>query len=87
MPKTAATSAEYRCRCARERTARWRARTRRGALVLPLELDSEMLDLLQRLEHLRDSQITGRQAIAGAARRVLTRAMGLLVRHELQNFR
>jgi hypothetical protein len=79
--------ADDRRRRARERTARWRKRVRRGQMVLQLEIDGDMLDLVQRLEHVGDAELADRRAVALAARRLLTRALALLVHQELRNIR
>ena len=46
-----------------------------------------MLDLLQRLEYLRDGELANREAVATAALRLFTRAIGVLLRQETRKLR
>jgi hypothetical protein len=82
MPRAAATSAADHRRRARERTARWRKRVHRGHMVLPLEVNTDLLDILVRMGALRDHQLDDRRVVATAVSTLLIRALGALMRQE-----
>jgi hypothetical protein len=63
-------------------TARWRERLRRGACVLPVEVDGTTFDLMERFGGLKDSKTGDRQAVAIALGKVLRRALKALLREE-----
>ena len=79
-------SADDRRRRARERTARWRSRVRRGHMILPLEINTDLLDILIRLGAVRDHQLDDRRVVTAAVHKLLTRALAALMRQE-QKFR
>jgi len=45
-------------------TARWRERLHRGAAVYPVEVDSQLFDLMERFGELKDTKTGDRQAVA-----------------------
>ena len=56
-------------------TARWRERLRRGACVLPVEVDGTTFDLMERFGGLKDSKTGDRQAVATVLGKLLRRAL------------
>ena len=75
MTKTAAQRAQ---RVADVRA--WRARQKRGAIVLPVEVDGELFNLMCRLRLLEPARETDRRATADALGKLLRRALGALKR-------
>jgi hypothetical protein len=65
-------------------TRRWRERLERGAVVLPVEVDGEVFDLMERLGLLAAADATNRRAVANALGKLLRRALGAL-RRELNS--
>jgi len=74
-----ATLAERRRQRVRD-TQNWRARLKRGAIVLPVEVDGEVFDLMVRYGFLTSGQETDRREVAGALEKLLHRAMVALRR-------
>jgi hypothetical protein len=64
-------------------TAAWRARQKRGAVVLPVEVDGDLFDLMARLRLLASGHETNRRAVADALGKLLRLAL-VVLRRELE---
>jgi len=67
-------------------TQAWRARQKRGAVVLPVEADDEIFDLMARLRLLGAGRETDRRAVADAFGNLLRLALAAL-RREIDSHR
>jgi hypothetical protein len=63
-------------------TRQWRERLHRGAAVYPVEVDSQLFDLMERFGGLKDSKTGDRQAAATPLGKLLRRALEALLREE-----
>jgi hypothetical protein len=77
----ALTAAERRARRA-EDVKRCRARQRRGVILCSVEVGEEIFDLMIRFGGLREGDAGDRQAVSDALERLLSRALGALLRED-----
>jgi len=61
-------------------TQAWRARQKRGAVVLPLEVDEEVFALIHRLDLLRPADATNRRVVANSLGKLLRLGLAALRR-------
>jgi len=83
----AADSAAARRRQRVRDTQAWRARQKRGAVVLPVEADEEAFDLMARLGLLAPGRETDRRAVADALGKLLRLGLAALRRELNSKFR
>jgi len=61
-------------------TLAWRARRKRGGAVLPIEVDSQAFDLMERFAGLDVSQVGNKQMVAASFGRLWRLALAALLR-------